>query len=336
MAGVSTPALAAAVSQAGGLGSIATAMLSVATVRQQLADIRRLTSQPFNVNLFCHQPVPADPRRDAAWLHYLWPFFAELGTAPPAILTEPFGSFLTDDALLELLLAEQPAAVSFHFGLPRPAQLAALRQSGATLLACVTSAAEGRAAEEAGIDVLVAQGIEAGGHRGTFDPAGPDAGLTTHALTRVLVRQSRLPIIAAGGLMTGADIATMLDAGAVAAQLGTAFIACPESAADEQYRAALRQANSTTAITRVLSGRPARCLVNHFVREADRPGHPAVAPYPWAYAASRALGAAARLGNQEASFAAHWAGSGVGGSRALPATELVRVLMRELDAAHAA
>ena len=332
MAGVSTSALAAAVSRAGGLGSIATGTSSVAQVRQMMADVRQLTHRPFNVNLFCHRPVPADPLHESRWLSYLRPFFAEFGTEPPTALIEPFTSFLNNDALLHLLLKEPPAVVSFHFGLPHPAQLAALRQTGAALLACVTSPAEAHLAEDAGVDALIAQGIEAGGHRGCFEPDTSE-GLGTLALTRLLVQQRSVPVIAAGGIMNGADIAAVLGIGAVAAQMGTAFVACPESAADGRYRAALlRQPAWPTAMTSVISGRPARGLINRFMQDVDQPGRPEVIPYPWAYSATKALMAAAQKSDQVTGFDTHWAGEGLGRSRALPAVELVRVLMKELNA----
>lgn len=333
MAGVSTPALALAVSRAGALGSLATgATPDAALVAQQLAALHAATDRPFNVNVFCHRPAAPDAHHDAQWLSYLQPFFRALGSEPPASLTEVYPSFLVNDALLRVLVAARPRVVSFHFGLPTAAQAAALRQAGSLLLACVTSVAEGRAAAALGVDALVAQGIEAGGHRGAFDVAIDDH-LPTLALTRELARALPLPLVAAGGLMTGADIAQALATGAAAAQLGTAFIACPESAASAAYRAALlQQPPLATALTDVISGRPARGLVNRFVRDVDQPGRPPTAAYSRAYAAGKALVAAAQQAG-ETGFAVQWAGTGLGQARALPAAELVRVLARELAAA---
>ncbi|MBW3127185.1 NAD(P)H-dependent flavin oxidoreductase [Hymenobacter profundi] len=335
MAGVSTPALAVAVSEAGALGSLAAAALNQPeALAQQLAALAAATSRPINVNVFCHQPSPADLEHDAQWLAYLQPYFAALHTMPPAQLQEVYPSFRTDDALLAVLVQAQPQVISFHFGLPTPAQLAALRQTGALLLACVTSPAEAQAAEAAGVDMLVAQGVEAGGHRGTFDPTF-EPNITTLDLTRQIVPHSRLPVIAAGGLMDGADLAAALRAGAVAGQFGTAFVACPESAASAAYRAALlHQPPLPTALTDVISGRPARGLVNRFMEDVDQPGRPPVAAYSRAYQAGKALVAAAQQAG-ESGFAVQWAGTGVGRARALPAAELVRTLAAELHQAMA-
>ncbi|ALW86029.1 2-nitropropane dioxygenase [Hymenobacter sedentarius] len=333
MAGVSTPALALAVSRAGALGSLATgAAASPQAVAEQVATLQAATDRPFNVNLFCHQPAPADDARDAQWLAYLRPFFTALGSTPPSHLDELYPSFVTNDALLAVLVAARPRVISFHFGLPTPAQLATLRGTGAVLLACVTTPAEARRAEAAGVDALVAQGVEAGGHRGTFDPA-VEPGIGTLELTRQLARQSRLPVVAAGGLMDGADIAAALRAGASAVQLGTAFVTCPESAAAAPYREALlRQPPLPTALTPVISGRPARGLVTRFVQEVDRPDRPPVAPFSRAYVAGKALVAAAQQAG-EAGFAVQWAGTGVGRSRTLPAADLVQALMLEVERA---
>lgn len=333
MAGVSTPALALAVSQAGALGSLATgAAPSAEVVAQQLASLQAATSKPFNVNVFCHQPPAPDPERDAHWLTYLRPFFEELGSEPPTSLPEVYPSFLQHDALLQVLVAARPQVVSFHFGLPTATQANALRQAGVLLLACVTSVAEGQAAATLGVDALAAQGIEAGGHRGVFDVA-TDTHLPALTLTRQLVQALPLPVVAAGGLMTGADIAAALRAGAAAAQLGTAFIACPESSASAAYRAALLQLPPLpTALTEVISGRPARGLVNRFMHDIDQPGRPAVAPYSRAYSAGKALVSAAQQAG-ELGFAVHWAGTGHGRARALPAAELVHMLADELRAA---
>jgi nitronate monooxygenase len=330
MAGVSTPALAVAVSEAGALGSLAAAALSQPeALAQQLAALTATTDRPINVNVFCHEPTPADPAHDAQWLAYLQPFFTALHSTPPPQLQEVYPSFRTDDALLAVLVQARPRVISFHFGLPTTAQLAALRLTGAVLLACVTSPAEAQAAETAGVDMLVAQGVEAGGHRGTFD-AAVEPNLSTLDLTRQLVQHTCLPVIAAGGLMDGTDLAVVMRAGAVAGQLGTAFAACPESAASASYRAALlHQPPLLTALTAVISGRPARGLVNRFMADVDQPGRPHVAAYSRAYLAGKALVAAAQQAG-EPGFAVQWAGTGVGRARALPAAELVRTLAAEL------
>jgi len=306
----------------------------VEAVRQMIVETRQATDKPFNVNLFCHRPSPSDGPREACWLDYLRPFFAELGSTPPPHLPSPYLSFVENDAMLALLLETRPPVVSFHFGLPAPNQLAALRNTGATLLASATTLAEAQLLEAAGIDVIIAQGVEAGGHRGVFEPERGDAGLGTLALTRLLVQRLRTPVVAAGGIMDGAGIAAVRRLGAAAAQLGTAFISCPESAADATYRAVLLQnPPPLTAITATISGRPARGVANRFARDVDQPGRPEVAPFPQAYDAGKLLIAAAKQHGTPADFAAHWAGQGVGLSRALPAAELMRVLVAEMNEA---
>jgi nitronate monooxygenase len=198
-------------------------------------------------------------------------------------------------------------------------------------MATATSLDEARAIEAAGIDVIVAQGIEAGGHRGVFDPLAPDDALGTATLTRLLVLKTKLPVVAAGGIMDGQGIAAALDLGAVAAQLGTAFIACPESAADEAYRAALSgQSAYHTTLTSLISGRPARALANRFTGLAAEVGAGQTPDYPIAYDAGKALHAAAKA-KGEHGFGAHWAGQGAPLARRMPAAELVEVLRIELQ-----
>ena len=333
MAGVSTPEMAAAVSNAGGLGSIGVGSVDAETTRQMIAAVRSRTDRPFNVNVFCNQPAAADAARDVGWLARLGPEFARYGAQPPARLTEIYQTFLTDDAKLAVLLAERPAVVSFHFGLPARARIEALRAAGIVLLATATSLEEGKAIAAAGIDAVVAQGYEAGGHRGVFDPNGPDDRLGTVALTRLLVRKLDIPVIAAGGIMDGAGIAASLILGAAAAQLGTAFIACPESSADAGYRAALLgPAAEHTVMTAAISGRPARCLANRFTAIGVGVEQGAVPDYPIAYDAGKALHAAAKA-TGEFGYGAQWAGQGAPLARAMPAAELVARLRSEMEKA---
>jgi nitronate monooxygenase len=332
MAGVATPALAAAVSNAGGLGSLGLGMSTVAQARQLITETRALTERPFNVNLFCHQPAERDAEREAAWLRNLAPLFAEVGAEPPAALAEISTSFLLDAALQSLILELRPSIVSFHFGLPPESYLTALREAGIRTLATATNQREAAIVEAAGIDAIVAQGIEAGGHRGMFDLGAEDERLSTAVLVRLLARQTRLPIIAAGGIMDGAGIRAALSLGAAGAQLGTAFILCPESAANASYRANLKSERAqVTRLTPVLSGRPARGMVNRLIRHGEAPGSPRPAAYPVAYDATRQLSAAAaQQGNHE--FTAQWAGQGAPLARELPAAELVSTLMAEFNA----
>lgn len=332
MAGVSTPEMAAAVSNAGGLGSIGVGATDVAGAQAMIAAVRARTERAFNVNLFVHATPEADPAREAAWLAWLAPQFAAYGAEPPVALRTIYTSFADDSAMLAMLVETAPPVVSFHFGLPAPEGVAALRARGVGLLATATSPAEARSVAAAGIDAVVAQGIEAGGHRGVFDPAAPDDALGTMALTRLLARDAGLPVIAAGGIMDGAGIAAALSLGAVAAQLGTAFIACPESAADAAYRQALTgPGGAHTTLTSLISGRPARALANRFTALADA-GGPAPPDYPRAYDAGKALHAAAKA-RGEHGFGAQWAGQGAPLARAMPAAELVATLAAEWRAA---
>ncbi len=336
MAGVSTPALAAEVSNAGGLGSIGVGATDAAGARAMIEELRSRTDRSFNVNLFVHGAAKPDAARETAWLEWLTPVFAEFSAEPPKALSTIYKSFADDTEMLAMLLETKPPVVSFHFGLPSAEAIRALRAGGAILLATATSADEARKIEMAGIDAVVAQGIEAGGHRGVFDPSAPDDGLGTLALTRLLVRKGKLPVIAAGGIMDGAGIAAALHLGAVAAQLGTAFVACPESSADEGYRKALMGPGAySTRLTTLISGRPARALGNRFTALEEIVGDRLPPDYPIAYDAGKALHAAAKT-KGEHGFGAQWAGQGAPLARAMPAAELVATLVRELEAASAA
>ncbi len=333
MAGVGTPALAAAVSEAGGLGSLGVGAMDAEAARKAIRETRALTGKPFNVNLFCHAPARSDPAREKAWLDYLAPRFAEHGVAVPAMLREIYKSFVEDEDMFRMLREEKPAVVSFHFGLPAQQKIDALRSAGIVLLASATSLQEARQIEAAGIDAIVAQGIEAGGHRGVFDPAAYDEGLGTLALVRVLVRNTSLPVIAAGGIMDGAGIAAVLALGAQAAQLGTAFIACPETSVDAAYRSALAaHSKRPTTLTRAISGRAARGFTNRLTALGEHPDAPAIPDYPNTYDAGKALHAAAKA-RGSADYAAQWAGQAVPLARALPAAELVGQLKSELQQA---
>ena len=333
MAGVSTPAMAAAVSNAGGLGSLSVGATDVHGARAAIAAMRAATDQSFNINLFCHQPAVADPAREARWIERLRPAFVDFGAEPPSALTEIYRSFLDDEAMLELLLDERPAVVSFHFGLPPSAWIAALRRVGIVILATATNLAEAAVAEAAGVHAIVAQGWEAGGHRGIFNPDGPDPRLKARDLTRALTRQTSLPVIAAGGIMDGAGIAAALREGAAAAQLGTAFVATDESLASPHYRAALAAAlPSSTVMTRALSGRPARSLPTRFTALTASVADRDVPAYPLAYDLAKALHAVASA-KGEGGFGAQWAGEGAHAVRSMPAAQLIDRLSAELDAA---
>ena len=333
MAGVSTPEMAAAVSNAGGLGSIGVGATDAAGARRMIALFRERSARSLNVNVFCHAPARADHAREARWIERLRPEFTRLDAAPPASLREIYRSFVEDDDMLSLLLSERPRVVSFHFGLPPPERIRALRDAGIVLLGSATSVAEAQALVAAGVDAVVAQGYEAGGHRGVFDPNADDDRLGTLALTRLLVREITRPVIAAGGIMDGAGVAAALRLGASAAQLGTAFVSCDESQADPGYRAALKSdAAQHTVMTRAISGRPARSLANRFTALGRDVPPRDVPDYPIAYDAGKALHAAGRA-KGEFGFGAQWAGQGAPLSRAMPAGDLVALLRREAQGA---
>lgn len=328
MAGVSTPALAAAVTDAGALGSIAVGAGTVAQAVAQIAQTRALTRGPFNVNVFCHAPATRNAARESAWIARLTPTFRSFGAEPPSSLREIYDTAVGNEALLAALLDARPAVVSFHFGLPGGRWVDALRGAGVVTFACVTNTDEALLAERAGVDVLVAQGYEAGGHRGVFDPSRDDA-MGTFALVRSLTTRSALPVIAAGGVMDGAGISAAFRLGAVAAQMGTAFVLCPESSASAAHRAALAS-GARTSVTSAFSGRPARGVVNAMHAFGDE----GVPDYPVAYDAAKALhAAAAAKGSPD--YGAHWAGQGAALARALPAAELVQTLVDEWRRAEA-
>ncbi|WVQ95816.1 hypothetical protein IAU59_002915 [Kwoniella sp. CBS 9459] len=335
MAGVSTPQLAAAVSNAGGLGSIGVGASTPEAARKSIEELKRLTDGPFNVNVFVHKRAEHDESKAAAWLEALRPTFERFGASPPKRLREIYDTFADDKGMLQVLLDTKPAVVSFHFGLPEKKVIDSLKSSGIVLFASVTSLAEAQAVERTAVDVLVAQGYEAGGHRGIFDPSGPDDQLSTTVLTRLLVAKCTKPVIAAGGIMDGAGINSVLGLGAIAAQLGTAFVCADESSADMAYRQAMSSnAAQHTVMTSAISGRTARCLSNQFTtleRNLSPRERATVPGYPFTYDAGKALHAAAK-GRGENGYGAQWAGQGAPLARAMPAAELMKRLEEEMRA----
>lgn len=333
MAGVSTPELAASVSDAGGLGSIGIGASTVGQARRMIEETRARTDRPFNVNVFCHPAARRDPAGEAAWLAHLAPLFAEFDAAVPETLNEIYKSHLDDEEAFALLLETRPPVVSFHFGLPHSSRLSALREAGIRTMASATNPDEAALIEAAGIDIVIAQGIEAGGHRGMFDTEAHDPGLSTAVLVSLLVRRTGLPVVAAGGIMDGRGIRAALELGAAGAQLGTAFILCPESAANEAYRAALRSDRAyDTRLTTAISGRPARGLTNRLILHGVAPGCPPACAYPLAYDAAKILHAAAASRGSDAA-AAHWAGQGAPLAREMPAAALIARLVQDVRGA---
>lgn len=327
MAGVTTVELAAAVCEAGGIGSLGLGHLTTSQAKQQIQALQKRTDQPFNVNFFAHAPVSPYPAAEKKWLELLQPYFDEAQTQPPSKLSAPYQSAVDNKELIQMLCEVKPPIVSFHFGIPALEDILALKQAGIYVWGCATSAPEALLLRDKGVDAIIAQGFEAGGHRGTFHPKH-DHQYSLAVLLSLLRPLVNLPLIAAGGIMNGNGIKAALALGADAVQMGTAFILCPESSADSSYRQHLQSERSlNTEITAVISGRPARGLKNRMHTEVAEFSD-FLPDYPIAYAAAKALHAAAsKRGSVD--FAAHWAGQGAPLARTLPAAELIRLLKYE-------
>lgn len=330
MAGVSTPALAAAVSQAGGFGALGLGASTPQQAYDALRQAQNLGAIHLNANLFCHAPARRDSVREQAWIAQLTHHFGAAHAVAPEHLSEIYLPFDAQPAMLEAILDAAPPVVSFHFGLPVAATLQRIHRRGLVTAATATSVAEAQTIAAAGIAIIIAQGYEAGGHRGMFDPDAHDDCLTTRQLVTALRTRVTLPIIAAGGIMDGTDMAHIMAAGAAGVQLGTAFIPCPESAADTHWRQRLLTPGSvTTAFTRAISGRPARGIVNTFYTYEKN-----VPDYPVAYSLGKALHqASAARGSMQ--FAAWWAGHKSSRCRVMPAETLTRTIIREWQQATA-
>jgi nitronate monooxygenase len=324
MAGVQTSALAIAVCNAGGLGSLPCAMLSPEQMRAELAAIRAQTDRPFNVNFFCHTPPAIDAPREAAWRKTLTPYYAELGI-DPATVGAGAGRAPFDAAYADVLAEFRPPVVSFHFGLPPADALARVRAWGATVLASATTVAEARWLEAHGVDAVIAQGVEAGGHRGNFLSDDLTTQLGTFALLPRIVAAVRVPVIAAGGIADAAGVAAARALGASAVQVGTAYLLCPEATTSALHRAALQSPQAEhTALTNLFTGRPARGIVNRLMRELG-PINAAAPAFPLGTAAIAPLRAAAeRAGSGD--FSPLWSGQNPSGCRAVPAAEITRAL----------
>lgn len=329
--GVTTTRLVTAVAQAGAVGSFGFAYSSPAKIAQDLAVVQAQTSGPVNANFFVFAPVsPPDTGSQQAALEALH----ALPGAKDCAFSLPRAPFFPDlDSLLEPVWAHRPAMLTFHFGIPPESVLQRARALGIAVGMSATCLAEAQAIERAGADFIVAQGFEAGGHRGTFDPDPPhDEALGVDALVTKLARQVRLPIVAAGGLMDGADIRRVIDRGAVAAQLGTAFLCCEESGASMAHKEFItRQPQRGTAYTRAFSGRRAQGIRNDFIERMQ--GQP-VLPFPLQNTLTGPLRQAAVLAD-DGHYQSLWAGTAYARARCLPAAALVKELAREFRAASA-
>lgn len=327
MAGVSTPELAAEVSNQGALGSLGLGANSTETARQQILKTQALTDQPFQVNFFCHHSVALNDQTAQEWIKHLTPQFKKYGANPPTQLNCIYPSFLDNDDFLDLVLETKPKAVSFHFGIPHAHQIKALKKAGILTMVSATNLAEAKAIEAAGIDIVIAQGIEAGGHRGIFNE-NFDSSINTADLVQLLKKYIQLPIIAAGGIMSGQQAKALLKLGAEAVQLGTAFVQCKTSNANTAYRQALFN-QPITQITASISGRPARGLINDWHMQIDTPDRPIVPAYPYSYDLGKQLHAvASSQGNH--GFGAFWAGSNVAQIREMEAADLINQLVLEI------
>lgn len=329
MAGVQGSALAIAVSNAGALGSLPCAMLDAATIRREVAAIRADTRRPWNLNFFCHRPPDADVERERRWREALQPYYSELGIDPNGLPSAPARTPF-NAALADLLEEIRPPVVSFHFGLPSVDLLERVRQSGAKVLASATTVDEARWLEARGVDAVIAQGAEAGGHRGLFLTEDLTTQVGTFALVPQIVNAVRVPVIAAGGIADARGIAAALALGASGVQIGTAYLLCPEATTSVVHRAALKTEGARhTALTNVFSGRPARGIVNRLIRELGPLS--ALAPaFPLAAAAVAPLRAKAESGGND-EFSPLWAGENVSGCREVPAAQLTRELARAFE-----
>jgi nitronate monooxygenase len=328
MAGVQLGALAAAVSEAGGLGSLPCAVITPDVMAKEVAVIRARTSNPFNVNFFCHVPPKADEAREAAWRERLAPYYREFGIDPESIPKGP-GRAPFDHAFADALEPLRPAVVSFHFGLPSPALVDRVKKWGSKVLSSATTVDEARWLEAHGVDAVIAQGLEAGGHRGMFLTEDVTTQVGTFSLLPQIVRAVRVPVIATGGISTADGVAAAMALGAAGVQVGTAFLLCTESTSSAVHRTALKGEGARhTALTNVFTGRPSRCIVNRATRELGFI-NPAAPQFPLATGAMAPLRAKAEA-RGSGDFSPLWSGQNPSGCREGPANDLLRELARGL------
>lgn len=324
MAGVQTSPLAIAVSEAGGLGSLPCALLSRDQVRVELSSIRAKTTKPYNVNFFCHTPPDPDPLQEEKWRATLQPYYEELGIDPSTIPHGPGRApFTSSDA--DLIEEFRPPVVSFHFGLPSPELVTRVRSTGAAVISSATTVDEALWLEANGADAIIAQGLEAGGHRGMFLTDDISTQVGTFALLPQIVNAVNIPVIAAGGIAGPEGVAAALRLGAAGVQAGTAFLTCPEATTSQVHRAALQSSLAQhTTVTRLFSGRPARGIVNRIIRELGAM-NPIAPAFPLATAALAPLRAKAEsLG--DGGFSPLWCGQNATGCAGMPAASLTRFL----------
>ena len=324
MAGVQTSALAIAVSNAGGLGSLPCAMLTPELIQTELAAIQVGTTRPYNINFFCHVPPVPDPAREARWRAALAPYYAELGLATDGVPTgsgrAPFSHEIAD-----IVEPFRPPVISFHFGLPPPALLQRVKSWGCKVLSSATTVEEARWLEAHGADAIIAQGLEAGGHRGIFLSDDLSTQIGTMALLPQVIRAVRIPVIAAGGIADANSVTAALALGAAGVQVGTAYMLCDEATTSTLHRAALKSSRTEhTVLTNLITGRPARGMLTRLMKELG-PFSDAPPAFPLATAALVPLKIAAeKLGRDD--FSTLWSGQNASGCREIPAAELTRLL----------
>jgi nitronate monooxygenase len=324
MAGSQGSGLAIAVSNAGGVGSLPCALLAPDAIRAELSAVTAATGRPYNVNFFVHREPLVDTARESAWRAILTPYYQELGVDPAAVPPQTGRTRFGEDtaAVLEPF---GPPVVSFHFGVPAAGLLRRVRSWGSRVIASATTVAEALYLEAAGVDAIIAQGLEAGGHRGNFLTEDLTAQLGTLALVRQVVRAVRVPVIAAGGIADAAGVRAVLALGAVAAQVGTAYLPCPEATTSAVHRAALKAPGAeVTALTNLFTGRPARGVVNRLMREIG-PMNAAAPTFPLASGAIMPLRAKAEA-QGSGDFTGLWAGQHIRPSPDVPAGRLTREL----------
>ncbi len=324
MAGSTTPEMVIAVSEAGGLGSLPAAQYTPDGLREAMAAVRAGTAGPVNLNFFAHREGPADPARQAAWVARLAPYYAEAGLDPAEAGAAP-GRAPFNDAYCAIVEAFRPEVVSFHFGLPEAPLLARVRAAGCKVISSATTVAEAVWLEGQGVDAVIAQGVEAGGHRGNFLSDSMATQVGTMALVPQVVDAVRVPVIAAGGMADRRGVLAAFALGAAAAQLGTAYLFTPEARIPAVHRAALRAARDDgTALTNLFTGRPARGILNRVMREVG-PLSDLAPPFPTAGGALAPLRARAEAAGS-GDFTSLWSGQAAALAREMPAGELTRRL----------
>lgn len=324
MAGVQGSALAVAVSRAGALGSLPCAMLSIEAMLEEIARIRAQTDRPYNLNFFCHRPPAVDAERERRWREALAPSYRALGLDPSAI-PEGAGRAPFSAAMADALDAIRPPVVSFHFGLPSAELLERVRGWGSRILSSATTVDEALWLREQGVHAIIAQGLEAGGHRGLFLSDDLSTQVGTLALVPQIVARVRVPVIAAGGIADARGVAAAMALGAAGVQVGTAYLLCPEATTSALHRAALAGDGARhTTLTNVFTGRPARGIVNRAIRELG-PISDLAPAFPLAGAALGPLRAWAE-GQGSGEFTSLWSGQNASGCRAVPAAELTAAL----------